>query len=85
MAFNAQRCDARARHIPFQLDFDFWLSTWLESGHLHQRGRHKGCYVLGRIDDSGGYVVGNVSILRAEENVRQAHKGIHHAFKAPHH
>src|SRR5262249_35598248 len=40
--FLQQRRQARQRGIQWQLDYWEWLRIWQDSGHLHERGRHRG-------------------------------------------
>ena len=63
---------AVTRGIEFQLTFDAWLSIWLESGHWHERGCHKGQYVMSRRGDIGPYAIGNVFIQTTEMNTKDA-------------
>src|SRR5258706_316159 len=63
------------RRIPMLLTFDEWFGYWLASGHMEEYGRCRGQYVMARRGDRGPYDVGNVSVVTAEENVREAHLG----------
>lgn len=69
-AFRNQRRRAAERGIEWRFTFDEWLRLWVDSGHLGQRGRGRGCYVMARRGDSGPYAAGNVSIQLYEENAR---------------
>lgn len=66
--YHSQKRSAKRRGIAFQLTFDEWLAIWRASGHLAERGRTRGLYVMSRIADIGGYKVGNVMILSKERN-----------------
>jgi DNA-binding CsgD family transcriptional regulator len=70
-AFTSQRNVAGGRGIPWELSFVQWLEIWTVSGKLELRGRGKGRYVMSRIKDEGGYVVGNVHIQLSTDNNRQ--------------
>jgi hypothetical protein len=70
-AFVSQRNAAGGRGIVWSLTFVQWLEVWTVSGKLAQRGRGKGHYVMSRIKDEGGYVVGNVHIQLSTDNNRQ--------------
>lgn len=59
---------AKRTGIEFLLSFEEWMKIWEDSGHFHERGCHKGQYVMARYGDKGPYVVGNVKIIRHEEN-----------------
>jgi hypothetical protein len=72
--FRRQRQNAWNRGIDWSLSFAQWLSIWLASGKLAQRGRNAGQYVMSRIKDSGGYEIGNVHVQLCEDNGREAVK-----------
>lgn len=59
------------RGIAWKLTFEQWLKIWTDSGHLDQRGRRKGQYVMARLGDKGPYAVGNVKIVTATENLTE--------------
>lgn len=71
-SFLMQRADAKRRGISFLLTFEEWLTIWLESGKLEQRGKLAGQYVMSRYGDAGPYAVGNVRICLFGDNVREA-------------
>lgn len=54
-----------------RLSFDEWLSIWKTSGHLHERGKGAGKYVMSRINDLGHYELGNVCIKLHVDNIRE--------------
>lgn len=66
--YRQQKDDAADRGIAFLLTFDEWLALWVASGHLHERGKRKGQYQMGRFGDQGPYAVGNVEIVTVEQN-----------------
>lgn len=70
-AYRMQKIHAADRGIPFLLTFIEWLTIWRESGHLHERGCHKGQYVMARFDDKGSYVMGNVKIILHANNIKE--------------
>jgi hypothetical protein len=70
-SFVQQRNSAKSRGIAWTLLFSRWLAIWQESGKLELRGRGKGRYVMSRIKDEGGYVMGNVHIQLSTENNRE--------------
>ena len=74
-AFYIQRRDAIRRGIAFKLTYKEWISIWQKSGHLHERGNHKGQYVMSRPGDKGAYEVGNVRIITTGENTSEWCKG----------
>lgn len=70
--FEGQRKSAGGRGIGFELTYEQWLQIWLDSGHLHERGRRRGQYVMARNGDIGPYALGNVHITTQEGNNREA-------------
>src|SRR5262249_61821861 len=70
--FLQQRRQARQRGIQWQLDYWEWLRIWQDSGHLHERGRHRGQWQMCRFEDTGPYASSNVRIDRMENNIREA-------------
>jgi hypothetical protein len=71
-SYRNQHRAALARGIEWDLPLAQWLGVWNSSGHLEQRGKGKGKYVMSRIKDTGGYVVGNVHIQLATDNSTEA-------------
>jgi hypothetical protein len=66
--FLRQHSHAKQRNIPFMLTFDQWWRLWRP--HWHKRGKNKGCLVMSRPGDRGGYELGNVAIVTTEANLR---------------
>lgn len=79
-AFIEQRRAARRRGIAFLLSFDEWLLIWEQSGHLHERGCHRGEYVMARPGDTGAYEVGNVEIVTCSTNLYDGNIGRVHSL-----
>lgn len=73
-AFRSHKNSARNRGIPFTLTLADWWAVWSASGKWAQRGRGKGRYCMSRINDAGGYSVGNVCVKLSTENSREATK-----------
>lgn len=73
--FLEQRRTAKQRRISWELPYWEWLQIWQDSGHLADRGRHKGEWVMGRNGDRGAYRADNVKIIRAETNNEAAGRG----------
>jgi hypothetical protein len=78
-AYKTQSYDAKDRGIEFLLSFEEWLNIWQDSGHLHERGKKKGQYVMARFGDKGPYAVGNVKIITFADNTREACLGVPHS------
>ena len=73
--YDIHRRRAGYRGVEFKLTFEEWLKIWEDSGHLYERGKGTGSYVMGRHGDKGPYAVGNVTIIRMKDNIREAHTG----------
>lgn len=71
-AFRHQFRSAEARGIQWRLTYPQWLAVWQASGKLDQRGRGADAYCMSRINDAGGYELGNVHIQTNRENGREA-------------
>lgn len=61
--FLGHRANALYQGRGFELTFEQWLSIWKKSGHLHERGRGRGKYVMARFGDRGPYAVGKSKSL----------------------
>lgn len=75
LAFQKQRGQARFRGIDFTLSFEEWFFVWELSGHLHERGRKKGQYVMARQGDEGPYAIDNVDIMLCSQNCADGNYG----------
>lgn len=67
--FLTQRANARSRDIEWCLTFEQWRDWWLQTGHLDERGRLRGQWVMARPGDVGAYELSNIKCVRAEDNV----------------
>lgn len=81
--YHSQRHCAAQRGIGWELSFPEWLVIWELSGHLHERGRGSGKYVMARKGDDGPYAVGNVYITTCNENARAYQSRRHGIDYAP--
>jgi hypothetical protein len=71
-SYHIQKHSAtKLRGIEFLLSFEEWLQIWLDSGHLHERGKDKDQYCMARYGDRGAYAIGNVRIITNSENSRE--------------
>jgi hypothetical protein len=71
LRFLQQRSSAKYRGVEFRLTFEEWRDWWLATGHVDERGKLRGQWVMARPGDAGAYEVGNLECMRAEDNVRQ--------------
>lgn len=73
--YALQRENAARRGIPFLLTFEQWLSVWIDSGKLEERGRGANKYCMSRRGDVGNYEIGNVFIQLGKDNVAEGNLG----------
>ena len=73
-AYNAQRQRAKSRGIEWHFTFESWLSVWKSSGHLRERGKRLGQYVMSRRGDVGPYSPNNIVICTVSENFKDAYR-----------
>ncbi len=71
-AFQNHKQRAKRYGIDFNLTETEWLDIWESSGHVHDKGTHRGGYVMSRFNDTGSYEVGNVKIQTVGENTKEA-------------
>jgi hypothetical protein len=79
--YNVQKAGAKRRKIDWHFDFEAWLKVWVESGHLHERGKKNGQYCMARNKDIGPYSPENVKIEPIEKN---AHDGNYRKVMSAH-
>lgn len=71
-AYRRQKSAAKRRGLVFCFDYEDWVNWWEEQLGTHwfdKRGCKRGQYVMARNNDCGAYIRGNVSALKAEENI----------------
>lgn len=66
-AYLQQKKNAAARGVKWAITFPEWVSIWIESGHIHERGKGYG-YCMARFGDEGPYAKGNVYIATCATN-----------------
>jgi hypothetical protein len=77
--FQNHKNRASRRGIAFTLTFEQWWELW--EPHWDEMGRNKGCKVMCRYLDKGGYEPGNVRIDTVEGNA--AERGLVHKISRP--
>lgn len=82
-AYSRQRNNARLRGVAFTLSFRDWYEVWTSSGKLHLRGRGRGRYCMSRINDGGGYELGNVFITSCRENGAEYQRKVRSGKRQP--
>ena len=81
LAFIDHFRNAIARGIRFKLTFPEWYKLWNDSGHIDNRGRKSGQYVMSRKGDKGPYSIDNIEIKSCNENCKEAMDRIHRLHK----
>jgi hypothetical protein len=66
--FITQRVNAKNRGIEWRLTFEQWRDWWLATGHIDERGKQRGQWVMARPGDRGAYELGNIKCILAESN-----------------
>lgn len=69
--FINQRNSCKYRGVEFRMSFEDWRDWWLASGHVDERGKLRGQWVMARRFDAGAYELGNIECKRAEDNVSE--------------
>jgi hypothetical protein len=73
-AYRKQKAQAKQRGIEWRLEYWEWLQIWQDSGHLDERGKLSGQWVMARNGDVGPYSANNVKIVHCETNNGDAAK-----------
>ena len=72
LAYSLQKRNARTRGISWEMKLWDWWMVWQESGKWSERGRGTG-YVMAREKDAGSYHKDNVSIITANQNIKDSY------------
>lgn len=70
--FRNQKRSAKNRGISWELTYPEWLEIWQQSGHLNERGKGGGKYVMSRMCDMGPYSKENIVIKTHNENSQES-------------
>lgn len=76
-AFTQQRYNANFAGHVWQLTFPQWAKLWKDSGKWEHRGLSQDSYVMGRIDRSKPFEVGNVEVVTLRENSAKSVEWLH--------
>jgi len=71
-AYRSQGYSAKERNIEFNLTWQEWITWWIDTGHVAERGAHKDEYVMSRFNDTGPYELGNIKCITQGENKRES-------------
>lgn len=80
-AYMHQLRSAEHRVIEFNLTFPEWWGIWESSGRWAERGRGKGRYCMARKGDVGAYAVGNIEIIKHEQNSADFYKNVNRKIR----
>lgn len=67
--YTQHKNNSMNRGIAWRINLYEWCAIWEKSGKWSQRGRNHGEYVMARLDDEGGYEIGNIEIVLNTENI----------------
>lgn len=82
--FLAAKSKAKRRGLPFELTFEYFTALCEATDYHLLRGREAGDLHLDRIDNSLGYLPGNVRAVTASQNCRKARQEPgYHASSSP--
>jgi len=74
-AYLSQKHTSAKRGIEFNLTWQEWITWWIDTGHIRERGKGKGKYVMARPGDKGPYSLKNIKCITQEQNATEAHLG----------
>lgn len=69
--YQTLRANAKRRGKPFKLTFEEFKAFAVEVGYMQKKGIEKKSYHIDRIDETKGYVPGNLQVLTNCENVKK--------------
>lgn len=72
--FQTLRHNATRRGKVFTITFEYFKQFCYETDYIAGKGRRKKSYTIDRIDNSKGYVPGNIQMLTKSENSRKSSK-----------
>lgn len=73
-SYDILRSSAKRRGKAFDLTIEQWKQFCEETGYLEKKGPFKNDLSVDRIDDTKGYVHGNLQVLTVGENSVKGHK-----------
>lgn len=71
-AYDTLKTNAKRRKIEFIISFEYFKEFCIKTELLVGRGRTKTSYSLDRIDETKGYVEGNLQKLKVGENIKKS-------------
>lgn len=70
-AYNTLKTNAKRRGKEFTITFEYFQQFCYETNYIAGKGRSKISYSVDRIDESKGYVPGNLQVLSLSENIKK--------------
>ena len=80
VAYLQQKRDAGYRGIKWEFNLASWLKVWVDSGHLAERGKGSGKFVMSRPNDQGQYSPSTVKIITHNENSLECRNHADYAY-----
>lgn len=71
VAYLHLRRNARLRGKEFTISLEYFNEFCIKTAYIKKRGRFRDCYHVDRIDETKGYVEGNLQLLKNHENIRK--------------
>ncbi len=66
--------NAKRRGKPFKISFEYFCKFAIETDYINKKGRTSKSYHIDRIDETKGYVEGNLQVLSNRKNVQKYFK-----------
>lgn len=73
-AFITLRNNCKRRGIEFELSFEQFETFAQATRYIAGKGRSKDSYTIDRIDNTKGYVIGNIRVISKSENSKKGTK-----------
>jgi hypothetical protein len=80
-AYDVLKMNAKRRGKHFGITFKEFQKFARRSDYLAGKGRRKESYTIDRIDNSKGYVIGNLQILTLSQNSKKANRVLYYDYK----
>lgn len=73
-AYQALKFNAKRRGKIFLLTFEEFEEFAVKTDYITGRGKMKESYSIDRVNDNGGYEIGNIKILTLSDNTKKQRK-----------
>lgn len=75
--YRQHKWNAEKGGVSFDISLEDWVGWWEEQlgpDWLRKRGPRRGQYVMGRLNNSGSFKLGNIRCVRSTQNVGEAER-----------